>query len=330
MKKLRKTRLLSLILALCAVGVLVTNAIFATDTLKDPSTIDKTRIGSITLLKYEQAAEVDADFLTGTGLSDQDIPEGATPLPGVTFKLEKVTNDTISPADAIVDATSNISITTNSEGKAVFSDLQQGLYLVTETDAPANVSEKTPPFLVNIPMSVTVDLADGTKQDQWLYDVTVYPKNQTIYGSVVLTKTAGDEPTKLAGAEFQLYKYDNETGTTTDLYSNTTYATDDNGQIAIEGLPKGFYAFVETKAPSGYGINSTPQIFEITTSGEVVLDGSAYVTATGTPVFITMKNDLTPEIHKGVKSPTNQHAGYDIDASHTWVISTTIPSDITT
>ncbi|NMA48934.1 MAG: hypothetical protein GX947_04090, partial [Tissierellia bacterium] len=96
MKTNKKTRLLSIMLGLCAVAILSLNAIFATD-VKDPSTIDTSRKGSITLYKYEQAGEVENDEMTGSGLPDQNIPDGAKPLAGVEFTLYKVTNTTLIP-----------------------------------------------------------------------------------------------------------------------------------------------------------------------------------------------------------------------------------------
>lgn len=61
---------------------------------------------------------------------------------------------------------------TNAQGQTTASDLSLGLYLVVETSVPADVKSTTDPFFVSLPMTN----ADGT---QWLYDVYVYPKNQT-------------------------------------------------------------------------------------------------------------------------------------------------------
>ncbi len=61
---------------------------------------------------------------------------------------------------------------TDAQGIAKVSGLDLGLYLVVETQVPANVQYTTDPFFVTIPM--TTD--DG---DSWFYDLHVYPKNQT-------------------------------------------------------------------------------------------------------------------------------------------------------
>ncbi len=61
---------------------------------------------------------------------------------------------------------------TNAAGKTTATDLPVGLYLVIETKVPENVTVTTAPFFVSIPMT---DL----EGEDWVYDVTVYPKNLT-------------------------------------------------------------------------------------------------------------------------------------------------------
>lgn len=61
---------------------------------------------------------------------------------------------------------------TDAQGQTTASGLPLGLYLVVETSVPADVKSTTDPFFVSLPMTN----AAGT---QWLYDVYVYPKNQT-------------------------------------------------------------------------------------------------------------------------------------------------------
>ena len=73
---------------------------------------------------------------------------------------------------------------TDSTGKTSASDLELGLYLVVETSVPENVTYTVDPFLVSLPMTDTQSL------DNWFYDVTVYPKNQT--GNPTLDKEVAD------------------------------------------------------------------------------------------------------------------------------------------
>ena len=69
---------------------------------------------------------------------------------------------------------------TDAAGHTSASDMDQGLYLVVETRVPENVTSTCNPFLISLPMTTI----DGS---EWLYDLTVYPKNQT--GNPDLEKT---------------------------------------------------------------------------------------------------------------------------------------------
>ena len=69
---------------------------------------------------------------------------------------------------------------TDAAGHTSASDMDQGLYLVVETRVPENVTSTCNPFLISLPMTTI----DGS---EWLYDLTVYPKNQT--GNPTLEKT---------------------------------------------------------------------------------------------------------------------------------------------
>ncbi len=61
---------------------------------------------------------------------------------------------------------------TNANGFSSATDLDLGLYLFVETSVPENVSITTAPFLLSLPMTSV----DGS---EWLYDISVYPKNET-------------------------------------------------------------------------------------------------------------------------------------------------------
>ncbi len=69
---------------------------------------------------------------------------------------------------------------TDATGHTSVSGLEQGLYLAVETRVPENVTSTCNPFFVSLPMTTV----DGS---EWLYDLTVYPKNQT--GNPNLEKT---------------------------------------------------------------------------------------------------------------------------------------------
>ena len=69
---------------------------------------------------------------------------------------------------------------TDATGHTSASDMEQGLYLVVETRVPENVTSTCNPFLISLPMTTV----DGS---EWLYDLVIYPKNQT--GNPDLEKT---------------------------------------------------------------------------------------------------------------------------------------------
>ena len=69
---------------------------------------------------------------------------------------------------------------TDATGHTSASNMEQGLYLVVETRVPENVTSTCNPFLISLPMTTV----DGS---EWLYDLVIYPKNQT--GNPNLEKT---------------------------------------------------------------------------------------------------------------------------------------------
>ena len=68
---------------------------------------------------------------------------------------------------------------TDSYGYTSASELPLGLYLIVETAVPEMVTSTTAPFFVSLPMT-SVDGSNASNGgEQWLYDLTLYPKNQT-------------------------------------------------------------------------------------------------------------------------------------------------------
>lgn len=285
----------ALTLSLCAMPAMAEDgSTTAAGTLSKTATaIDWTKKGSLTIHKYETDT-------APTGVHDNgESTTSGTPLNGVTFTLYKVQDDKwlksyyqgtgTSPAMPTVDeyfeddgslkssvttSSTKIEVTTGTgtagDGTAVASGLELGLYLVVETNKPDAVKQAAEPFLVSIPMT-SVD------KTNWLYDVTVNPKNVTTYGAATLKKVGytGSAPdsTAMSGYTFKLYKLNG-----TDWNEITkkplngqdnmgdalgTLTTNDSGTISVDGLTQGVYAFVET------GVNST--------QGYILDAGTAYV-----------------------------------------------------
>ena len=82
---------------------------------------------------------------------------------------------------------------TDEKGHTAAKDLSLGLYLLVETKVPEMVTSTTDPFFVSLPMtSVNGDNAANGGQE-WLYHVTLYPKNET--GIPTLEKTVREAQT---------------------------------------------------------------------------------------------------------------------------------------
>lgn len=85
-----------------------------------------------------------------------------------------------------------VSKITAGEGTAAFKNEDlvdgQGLYLVVETEAPKEVTKRSVPFLVSLPMT------DKETMDDWMYNVHAYPKNTTAVTDVEkkIVEVAGD------------------------------------------------------------------------------------------------------------------------------------------
>ncbi|WP_130413058.1 SpaH/EbpB family LPXTG-anchored major pilin [Xylanimonas ulmi] len=154
-----------------------------------PEKIDSSATGSITITKLV-APEQLGDAATG---EDEDVQ--GIPIEGVTFTIEQVTGvnlttpvgwttaATMTPTEAAALISADPEQTlhkTDADGVIKVRDLNVGLYLVTEIDAPAGVPE-TEQFLVTVPT-----LNPGG--DKWIYDVHVYPKNE----KSLISKTVSD------------------------------------------------------------------------------------------------------------------------------------------
>ena len=98
---------------------------------------------------------------------------------------------------------------TDATGHTSADQLEQGLYLIVETRVPENVTSTCNPFFVSLPMATI----DGS---EWLYDLTVYPKNQT--DNPTLDKTVRE-------AKNSTGKNIGTLTDTTDGYAHTTTAS---------------------------------------------------------------------------------------------------------
>lgn len=283
--------------------------------------IDTDTTGTLTIHKYEYNGTARPNG-TGEATDITGIPTtgdgAATPLDGVTFTLYKVMDaDQLKKyyENAPENANNSVTIDTYVANNAIrnpsnYSEAQKnlytattgetgsesgtgtakvtlpvGMYAVVETKVPAGVTERTPAFLVSVPMTDNA----GTN---WLYDIEVFPKNKTSYTGVTLHKqgkTGGADATAtaLAGFGFKLEKWsDNgwieitseaEGGKDNAGNKSVATTTDNDGKITIDSLTQGIYRFTETGGPnnSEYIIDTkTHYVFEVKqdkTTGQLVV-----------------------------------------------------------
>ena len=175
--------------------------------------------GSITLHK-KKGAETDN---RATGKEMTGVPGEV--LPGVTYKITKLDYDLQNGDWATFPKTAadvkddkktaeTKEATTGTDGKAAFTDLPLGIYLVEETNAPAGIVAGAP-FIVSVPMV-------NKASDAWNYDVIAYPKNtetktektvkdadQNIQDAYTYTINA-DAPTWGAGKSLTAFRFEDQ------------------------------------------------------------------------------------------------------------------------
>ncbi|WP_312170757.1 SpaH/EbpB family LPXTG-anchored major pilin [Microbacterium sp.] len=172
-----------------------------------PNLVDPDAVGSLTIHKFE-APE------TPTGLPNDGTEQNVAldPLAGVGFTVYKVDTvdltsnqgwvDASDLADLAPDSVADITAAgytasaiggetlTDANGEIALANLDLGLYFVVET-SPLAGSTGVAPFLVTVP------LTDPADDDNWLYDVHVYPKNAL----TEVTKTVEDSEDVKLGDE---------------------------------------------------------------------------------------------------------------------------------
>lgn len=265
--------------------------------------IDTSNKASLTIIEYENAYGKDKDVRRNEPLKNVEI---------TIYKLDEANleKDAKQLEQEIKNKSINLSSivkTTNQDGQVVFSNLDLGRYFVMETKAPKNVTEKMESFIIDLPRSNET----GTN---WEYDVTVYPKNITVYGDVELTKYDKDATTPLQGTIWQLQKKNKDKW---EIYENTELTTNSNGKITIQGLEVGTYRLVETQTLDGYILDSS-NVQEFT------------VTSDATSFKFTAINEK-PEIEKQVKGSDGNYythtSKFQTEITE-WKISSDIPKVI--
>ena len=234
MKRIKKFKIIaSIAMLLITLICLVGKANAATSAV-----IDTSRKVSLTITKYEHKnGNTENKVLKGVEFTIYEIPKN-TNIDTVSQAEEYIQNNTVT----------SYKKTTPDSGTVKFSDLNIGRYLVKETNAPKNVTTMIDSFLVDLPRT-------NSSGNGWDYDVTVYPKNITIYGNVTLThENTSGEP--MQDTTWILQKKD-KNGDWSNYEGIDILTTNNHGQITIENLEKGEYRFVQNSTIEGYILDKT-------------------------------------------------------------------------
>lgn len=351
--------------------------------------------GSITVTKYATiqkgdgstpAKKGDATGTTGDAVTGTDY----TPLNGAKFVLFRIadkdavkkyyngTDDTsytlgkftyTDERTATYDGTAATYIgtkTTAGGGTCKFENLEVGIYVLKEITAPDQIT--TPlaeTSLISIPM-VNTATSSNNENAQWIYDVSVYPKNHESTGTLELTKVdQNDNP--LQDVVFELYKkeFDKDgnlptgdweavtttianNGTSTDLVLKTGA----DGKITLANLPANLYGtqykLVEVSAPNGYIVNQTPLYFKVNVDntmswnaatgekGDCNNTNSGVVevptTTEGPKLSVKLRNEqlsLTKEVKENGGATWKTDEQYRLDDEITFRLTAYVPNNIT-
>ena len=355
MKRMKK--ILTGLLTLAMTLSMMTMTAFAAGPSAKMPTIDETKKGSITIHKYEYNG---SEGTAGTGNVENTMPDGATALAGVKFKITKIAElsdyygadakafPTVEQAKTMTSIGTPIVQITDENGEAKFNNLSLGLYLVQETDAPAQITGKVGDFLVSIPMT-------NADEDDWLYDVHVYPKNKSTYGGVTLQKKGqigSKTPTKLEGVQFKLEVKSADGTTWTQVTKNNKgvdiglsgiLTTGTDGKITVEDLAPGDYRFVEVKVPENTGyIADLKTAYEFTVAekdspdegatykaGSILIDGVKVDTAQHPIEVINYKPAVEKEVQdKTTKAWENASADYSVGDTIPYRVTVDVPANI--
>ena len=364
----------ALTLSLCAMPAMAADGAAATMPKTSTSTIDKNQKGSITI--YKRALDSSGNAGTAGDGETMASPQGAA-LKDTGFTLYQVmdtntllayyndntTADQVEVADYFTNYTTNKTaaglktayataykseVRTDENGKATFTELPVGMYLVIETKTSQAVTVPVEPFLVSIPMTRIGDKTtstDNQNQKEWLYDVTVYPKNSIAKGTVKLVKQGkqGSATTPLAGVKFTLSKK-NDTG---DNYTavKTDVVTDNKGEISLKDLTKGRYYLQETGYTDGndkgYILNTTGKFyFDIDENGKAVKvddtitgkvdDASFTIDSTHATLTVTnYKPDIAKTVTKRDGTANTHEADYGVGDAVPYTLTIKVPENIT-
>lgn len=309
---------------------------FATETA-DP-VIDTTRMGSITINKYEgndMSKPLPGVEFTIYRIADLEQQEGTSTELKITSRvagvedinsetkyedIEQAVDQAIAQGALEAFGTGTTQLNGDQKASVTFSNLELGVYLVVETDAPPQVVDRSANFLVSVPMMNT----EGTG---WNYDIEANPKNQAVYGGINLIKK-GTDGALLQGVTFTLQR---KNTITNKWEEDKEYTTNDQGSLNVSNLAPGTYRFIETGLGdnSGYILDGKKAYeFKVNKDGTIVI-GDAPSTEVGKITVVNEKPDMIKQVQKKDSQQWEQDADYNVGDKVPYKITVDVPKNIT-
>lgn len=253
------------------------------------------RTGVVTTLHETSAGAIVSAFANAPALGDLSFAKlstGGSPLSGGTFTLtgkDYAGQDVTMTASASGGTVTFTGVPLNQAGQ---------VYTIRETVPPSGYRQSDPGAVITatVAYNATKTAVETSVSPAALYNT---PVPGTVFGSIVITKT-DEQGSKLAGAEFTLYRQSNGSVV-------STAVSDSNGTARFSQVPAGQYIIRETGAPKGYAFSSDS--IEVTVSGTASRSFTVVNKAEEVPPVNVDKPDSASVQIKKVDEDSNPLAG---------------------